>query len=413
MPTATVRLINPLTTTDQVFLNNPYPHLARLRTEAPVWWCSEQKYWLVSRYQDVQAVLKDTTFEKQIHNWKHAPSSFVANLIPSLKFLRQIVSNWLLNLNPPAHTRVRTLVGKAFTPSSIQTLTPKIEELAQAMTEELVTSLGAGNPVNLITAFAHPFPLGVIGLILGIPVDDAAKLRSWSQQVVGVVGGNRDFKRLTAAGSGMRQFAEYLTPHIERRRRQPEDDLLSILVQAEEDGNRLSTEELVASSILLLIAGFETTVNLISNSVYCLNQFPAQAEIFKQNLDSADAVVREVLRFESPAQTAPRLASQDTMLGGQKIKKGDMVWLLLGSANRDPEKFSDPDAFDISRPAERNLAFGDGIHRCLGAGLAEVEAAVALKLLFSRIPELRCLAPVNFQAPFGLRGPKELLVVAD
>jgi cytochrome P450 len=253
----------------------------------------------------------------------------------------------------------------------------------------------------------------VIGLILGIPVDDAAKLRSWSQQVVGVVGGNRDFKRLTAAGSGMRQFAEYLTPHIERRRRQPEDDLLSILVQAEEDGNRLSTEELVASSILLLIAGFETTVNLISNSVYCLNKFPAQAEIFKQNLDSADAVVREVLRFESPAQTAPRLASQDTMLGGQKIKKGDMVWLLLGSANRDPEKFFAPDAFDISRPAERNLAFGDGIHRCLGAGLAEVEAAVALKTLFSRIPELRCLDPVNFQAPFGLRGPKELLVVAD
>ncbi|HEY9730610.1 MAG TPA: cytochrome P450 [Drouetiella sp.] len=412
MPTLSDRLINPLVATDQEFLNNPYPHLARLRTEAPVWWCAEQKYWLVSRYQDVQSVLKDNTFEKQIHKWKHAPNGFVANLIPSLKFLRQTVSNWLLNLNPPAHTRVRNLVGKAFTPSSIQSLTPKIEELALTLTEHLVISLSAGDPVDLIPAFAHPFPLGVIGLILGIPVDDAGKLRSWSRQVVGVVGGNRDFKRLTSAGSAMKQFAEYLTPHIEQRRKQPTDDLLSILVQAEEDGNRLSTEELVASSILLLIAGFETTVNLISNSVYCLNRYPTQAEIFKQNLQNADAVVREVLRFESPAQTAPRLASRDTVLGGQNVKKGDMVWLLLGSANRDAEKFSDPDRFDISRPGERNLAFGDGIHRCLGAGLAEVEAAVALKVLFNRIPDLHTLEPVNFQAPFGLRGPKELLVAS-
>jgi pimeloyl-[acyl-carrier protein] synthase len=166
----------------------------------------------------------------------------------------------------------------------------------------------------------------------------------------------------------------------------------------------------VATSILLLIAGFETTVNLICNSVYCLSKFPDQADAFKQNFDRADDVVRETLRFESPAQTAPRLANKDTLLGGKQIKSGDMVWLLLGSANHDPERFPDPDTFDISRRQDKNLAFGDGIHRCVGAGLAEMEAAIALRVLYERIPNIKCVEPVNFQSPFGLRGPRELLV---
>jgi pimeloyl-[acyl-carrier protein] synthase len=406
------RLVNPLAEIDQKFLNDPYPALAALRSEAPIWWCAERKYWIVSRYSDVQAILKDSAFEKQIHRWKYAPSSFLANFIPSLRFLRQMISKWLLNLNPPDHTRVRTLVGKAFTPSSIQALMPKIESLAESLADELAASAStASGPINLIPTFAHPFPLGVIGLILGIPVDDATTLRTWSQQVVGLVGGSRDVKRLMTAGSAMKQFAAYLKPHIESRRTRPENDLLSVLVQAEEDGNRLQTEELVATSILLLIAGFETTVNLICNSVYCLSRFPEQAALFKENLQSADAVVREVLRYESPAQTAPRLAGKDITIGGVSIKKGDMIWLLLGGANRDPEKFDNPDAFDIMRQNERNLAFGDGIHRCVGAGLAELEAAVALKALYSRMPNLTCVQPVNFQAPFGLRGPRELMIV--
>lgn len=406
------RLVNPLASSDQKFLNDPYAELARLRAEAPIWWCAEQRYWIVSRYADVHAILKDNSFEKQIHRWKYAPSSFLANFIPSLRFLRQIVSNWLLNLNPPAHTRVRTLVGKAFTPSSIQALRPKIEQLAETLADELAKSGNySSSPISLIPNFAHPFPLGVIGLILGIPVDDAVTLRTWSQQVVGLIGGNRDVKRLMIAGTAMKQFAAYLKPHIETHRANPSNDLLSVLVQAEEDGSKLSTEELVATSILLLIAGFETTVNLICNSVYCLSRFPEQAALFKQDMQNADAVVREVLRFESPAQTAPRLAGKDVTIGGAHIKKGDMVWLLLGSANRDPEKFSNPDVFDITRQNERNLAFGDGIHRCIGAGLAELEAAVALKALYSRMPNLTCVQPVNFQSAFGLRGPRELMIV--
>ncbi|HEY9757145.1 MAG TPA: cytochrome P450 [Oculatellaceae cyanobacterium] len=406
------RLVNPLASPDQKFLNDPYPELARLRSEAPIWWCAEQRYWIVSRYADVQTILKDNSFEKQIHKWKYAPTSFLANFFPSLKFLRQIVSNWLLNLNPPAHTRVRALVGKAFTPSSMQALIPKIEELASTLADDLAKSGdSASSPINLISSFAHPFPLGVIGLILGIPVDDAVTLRTWSQQVVGLVGGSRDVKRLMIAGTAMKQFAAYLKPHIEARHAKPSNDLLSVLVQAEEGGNRLSTEELVATSILLLIAGFETTVNLICNSVYCLSRFPEQAALFKQDMQSADGVVREVLRFESPAQTAPRLAGKDVTIGGARIRRGDMVWLLLGGANRDPEKFSNPDSFDITRQNERNLAFGDGIHRCVGAGLAEIEAAVALRALYSRMPNLTCVQPVNFQSPFGLRGPRELMVV--
>ncbi|HEY9676617.1 MAG TPA: cytochrome P450 [Drouetiella sp.] len=408
------KLINPLVQTDQAFLNDPYPALAQLRSEAPIWWCEAQKYWIVSRYSDVQSVLRDTAFEKQIHRWKHSPTPFIATLIPSLNFLRKIVSNWLLNLNQPDHTRVRTLVGKAFTPSTLQALRPEIERIANTLADTVAASVRDNRTsVDLIQTFAQPLAVGVIGLILGIPLNDTPALRTWSQSVVGLIGGGRDVKKMMKAGSALKQFAAYLKPHIEARRTNPTNDLLSILVQAEEGGSKLQTEELVATSILLLIAGFETTVNLMCNSVYCLSKFPEQTALFTQDMQLADSLVKEVLRYESPAQTAPRLAGKDITISGTTIKKGDMVWLLLGGANRDPEKFKNPDTFDITRQSEANLAFGEGIHRCVGANLAEIETAIALKALYSRVPNLKCAQTVNFQAPFGLRGPREMMVTID
>lgn len=405
MTTLTADYVNPLVTTDQGFLNNPYPELARLRTEAPIWWCEQNKYWIVSSYADVQAVLKDGNFEKQIQTWKHAPSTILANFIPSIKFLRQTTSTWLLNLNKPDHTRIRGIVGKAFSTSTVEKLQPEIEELAAKFADQLDE---AEQPFDLIEKFSLPFPLAVIGLILGIPLSDAEKLKSWSNQIVGLIGGQRDPKRLMAAGKAMREFSKYLEPHIEERRAHPKDDLLSVLVQARENNSSLSLEELISTSILLLIAGFETTANLIANTVVCFDKFPDQADLFKQDFSKADAVIREVLRFESPAQSAPRLAKEDVVLSGHTIKKGDLVWVLMGSANRDALQFEEPDNFDITRDATRNLAFGDGIHRCVGAGLAELEATIAIKTLYERFPNLRVAGPVDYRAPFGLRGPKTL-----
>lgn len=401
---------NPLTKTDQAFLNNPYPELKRLREGAPVHWVPEQKYWLVSRYDDVQAVLKDNNFGKQIHKWKHNRSSLLAIFFPQLLYLRKTIGSWLLNLNPPDHTRVRTLIAKAFTPSSVEALMPSIEQLAETIAQELAASARPGEPINLIDEFAFPFPLAVIGLILGIPLHDREKLRGWSQQVVGLIGGSRDVKKLMTAGSAMKQFAAYLKPHIEARRKQPTKDLLSTLVQAEHEGEKLKTEELVASAILFLVAGFETTVNLIANCLICMDRFPEQANLVKANPNLAHAFVTETLRFESPAQLSPRLAGNNATIHGANIKSGDMVWLLLGSANRDSAKFENPDTFNIHRTESRNLAFGDGIHRCVGAGLAEAEATIAINVLNKHFPDLRIQQPINFQAPFGLRGPSTLLV---
>lgn len=401
---------NPITNTDQQFLNDPYPELKKLREGAPVYWVAEQKYWLISRYEDVQSVLKDNSFGKQIHKWKHNPSSLLAVFFPQLMYLRKTIGSWLLNLNPPDHTRVRTLVAKAFTPSSMETLTPTIEQLAETLARDLSARPRTDAPLDLVHEFAFPFPLAVIGLILGIPLNDAEKLRGWSQQVVGLIGGNRDVKKLMGAGNAMKQFAAYLKPHIDARRKNPTADLLSVLVQAEHDGDKLSTEELVASSILFLVAGFETTVNLISNSLICLDRFPGQADLVKTNPQLANAFVTETLRFESPAQIAPRLAKTNSTIGDATIKTGDMIWLLLGSANRDSAKFNNADTFDMERAETRNLAFGDGIHRCIGATLAEIEAATALKVLNKHFPHLQIQQPVQFQAPFGLRGPQKLLV---
>lgn len=401
---------NPITNTDQNFLNNPYPELKRLREGAPVYWVSEQKYWLVSRYDDVQTVMKNNSFGKQIHTWKHSRRPLLAIFFPQLLYLRKTIGSWLLNLNPPDHTRVRTLIAKAFTPSSIEALMPEIEQLADKVAQEMSKKSSPEVPLDIVHEFAFPFPLAVIGLILGIPVHDGDKLRFWSQQVVGLIGGSRELKKLMTAGSAMKQFAAYIKPHIEARRKNPTNDLLSVLVQAENEGDKLKTEELVASSILFLVAGFETTVNLIANCLICMDRFPDQAALLKANPELASAFVTETLRFESPAQVAPRLAQTDTTIGGTSIKNGDMVWLLLGSANRDSAKFANADTFDMQRQESRNLAFGDGIHRCIGAGLAESEAAIALKVLNKHFPHLRIQQPINIQSPFGLRGPSKLLV---
>jgi cytochrome P450 len=198
---------------------------------------------------------------------------------------------------------------------------------------------------------------------------------------------------------------------IEARRKHPQDDLLSVLVQAEEEGSKLSTAELLSNLILLIVAGHETTVNLIANSVLSLLRHPEQLALFKQKPELAPSVINEVLRYESPVQAAPRLANNDVVLSGTSIKNGDMVWMLLGSANRDAEHFTTASVFDISRTSTHHLSFSEGIHRCIGASLAEAEGAIAIGSLFACFPDLKLMSNnIDFRFPFALRGPRKLMV---
>jgi pimeloyl-[acyl-carrier protein] synthase len=401
------KLTNPINSTDQDFLNNPYPLLKRLREEAPVWYCKETKYWVASRYAEIHLMLRDLTYEKQIYSWKHNPSPFLINLVPHVKSLRNASSNWMLNLNPPDHTRVRSLVNRAFTPTVIQKLRPQIQTIA----DELINLAEAKGSIDLMADYAFPLPIAVIGFMLGIPMTDREKLKHWSDHLAGLVGGLRDVFALMRAGQAIEELADYLRPLIDERRKQPKDDLMSVLVQAEEEGTKLNTNELVSNCILLLVAGHETTVNLIGNAALNLLRHPDQLALLQERPELITSTIDEVLRYESPVQTAPRLTNKDVLLGGQEIKAGEMIWMLLGSSNRDPAQFADPDRFDIARAKSKHLAFGEGIHRCVGASLAETEGQIAIETLFRRLPKLKLDTDrVDFKTPFGLRGPKALSV---
>lgn len=407
------KLVNPLTVRSQADLNDPYPLYSALRANEPVWWCPEAKAWIVSTYAEAQQILRSVDFEKQIQKWKHAPNPKLAIFLPPLKALSETSSNWLLNLNPPDHTRVRALVGRTFAPSTITRLKPEIEHTAA----QLVRIAKGKGEFDLVADFAFPLPLSIIALIMGIPVSDRERLKNWSNMLVSIAGGNRTIPSLWTSGSAIIELRKYLTPLIEERRKDLKDDLLSMLITAEEEDQnqktRLSTAELLSNLILFLVAGQETTVNLISNGVLCFMRNPAQLAMLKENPGLMPSAVNEILRFESPAQAAPRLANKDVFIAGKTIKKGDMVWLLLGSANRDSKQFEDPDTFNIARTHNRHISFSEGIHRCIGASLAEAECEIALSSLFTNFPDLKLVEQeVNFKFPLALRGPQQLCVRA-
>jgi pimeloyl-[acyl-carrier protein] synthase len=400
-------LVNPLTCEDQGFLNDPYPTLRKLREEAPIYWSERDKYWLISKYSDVQTIIRDDRFGKQIHTWKYAPGGPLANLIPGIRTLRRVAANWLLNLNPPAHTRVRSLVNQAFTRVRMNELSNQIEALAASTLNSLPKN---GQTFDFISDFAVPYPLGVIAIILGIPVEDKASLRAWANQVTGLIGGQNKPPQLIKAGQAMSKFAKYLGPHIEERRSGARADLLGELVKAQEQEDKLSVDELIGTAILILVAGFETTTHFLGNMLYCTSKFEALWSEAEKSPALIDKFAQEVLRFESPAQTVPRLALVDYNLGDKTIRKGDMVWLLLGSAHRDPAQFTQPDNFDPYRAESKLLAFGEGAHRCLGAHLAQLEVATAFKQMLESQTTFSIVETPSFRAPFGLRGMKRILV---
>ncbi len=392
-------LFNPLA---PEFIQDPYPFYHRLRQAAPVQ-MSPLGFWLASRYEDCALVLRDKRFGKRYEarmTKLHGPDVFE-------KPMYAMMRRWMLVQDPPDHTRLRGLVAKAFTARRVEEMRPRIQQLVDG----LIDAMAGKGAADLMADYAHPLPTNVICDMLGIPVEDRDRFTRGSRT------SGRLIDPTPMSDEEMREATEnnaaqvsYFVDLFERRRREPGDDLTTQLVQAEEEGERLSEEELIANIILLFGAGHETTVNLIGNGVLALHRNPEQLGKLKADPSLMPNAVEELLRYDSSVQMTSRTALEDLELGGVAIAEGESVVTLLGAANRDPAAFEDPDRLDVTRPGIRPLSFGGGIHHCLGAQLARIEAEIALDTLFRRLPELTIddLETPDWRPTFTLRGLQTL-----
>jgi cytochrome P450 PksS len=363
------------------FKADPYLVYARLRDEAPVYRTTRagrQTAWLVTRYDDALAVLKDERLSKDrlagtAKRQMHIP--FVSDR------MRPLAMN-MLDRDGADHRRLRALVQQAFTPRLVEQLRGRVQELC----DELLDAMPPDGRMDLLQTYALPLPVTIIAEMLGIPPADRRRFVAWSNHIVAVSSG-ADLVR------GLPQvilFMRYLRRLIAERRAEPRDDLVSALVRAEEAGDVLSEDELLAMVFLLLVAGYETTVNLIASGTLALLQHPEQCERLRADPELAKSAVEELLRFTSPVDMATeRYTRAELTLGEVTIPAGEMVLAVLGSANRDERQFADPDTLDLAREPNRHLAFGQGIHYCVGAPLARIEGQIALTTLLDRLPNLR------------------------
>jgi cytochrome P450 len=380
------------------FLNDPYPAYAALRAQDPVHRSMALQAWIVTSYAEAEAVLRD-------------PETFSSDLSTATSQLGKALHQQratsplghvytVLNSDPPTHTRLRGLVNRAFTPRTVEALRAHIEAVAA----DLLTAIPPDRPFDLMTALAQPLPVIVIAQLLGIPSGDRVRFKRWSDDIAATTRPMASQAAIDGARRATTELIAYLEPVVTRLRAQPEEDLLSALVQVEDAGDRLSHEELLAFAILLLVAGNETTTNLIGNAVQALLRHPSQLEALRAGPDLLPAAIEEALRFDGPVQALIRFARQSAVLAGREIQTGDTVMVLIGAANRDPSRFSQPEVFDIAVARERHLAFGLGPHFCLGAPLARLEAEVALRALLARYPELRSAGEPVRGGTFTLRG---------
>jgi cytochrome P450 len=385
---------------DPEFVADPYPIYRRLLTEDPVHH-SPLGFWVLTRYEDVVASLRDPRLAKE------AIAAFVA-----ARFGAPVPAMGLsmLDRDPPDHTRLRGLVSKAFTPRVVEGLRPRVQQIVDG----LLDGVERAGAMDLIEEFAYPIPVAVICEMLGVPVEDHEQFKGWSLDIArGLdliwLGPDSEIgRRSVEARHGL---ADYFRGLIAQRRAAPRGDLLSALIAAEEAGDTLNENELLATCILLLIAGHETTVNLIGNGMLALLRHPDQLQRLRADPRLIGTAVEELLRYDGPVQRTARIPSEDVTIGGRTIPKGDMVMPFIGAADRDPAQFPDPDRLDIGRSDNRHVAFGLGIHFCLGAPLARIEGQIAINTLVRRLPKLTLATErPEFRQSLTLRGLKSLPV---
>lgn len=353
-------------------LTDPYPGYHRLRRETPVFWDASAGMWTVTRYADVLAILRDPRFlAARIGDKPDDP-------------VQAALLSQMLFSDPPQHTRLRGLVSSAFTPRVIAQMRADIQRWTNALLDEAAP---AGR-MEIMAALAQPLPVTVIAQMLGVPPADRARFQKWSHDYITVIGGMASEDGDSRLLRSLLELSRYLKRIIADLRRAPSDCLLSLLASAEDAGDKLSEDELLANALLLLAAGHETTTNLIGNGLLALLKWPSQWETLKASPGLMASAVEELLRFDSPVQWTGREAGEDLEWDGQTIRRGDFVNLGLGAANRDPAQFPEPDTLDIERTPNRHLAFGYGPHFCLGAALARMEGEIVFATLTRRFPNM-------------------------
>ena len=384
---------------EPTFFNNPYPAYHAIRVALPVFKWEEYGYWCFARHEDVNALLRDRRFGRQILHvasreelgWEETP----LHLKPFYAFEKHS----LLELEPPVHSRLRGLVNRSFLSRQVERLRPAITSLSNG----LIDRFEAKGEAEIIADFATPIPVIVICDLLGVPSDMARQLLSWSHDMVAMYQARRDRATEDQAVKATVEFSDFMRGYIAKRRKDPREDLLSELIRAEQEGQKLSEDELVTTAILLLNAGHEATVHAIGNAVKTLLELGLRDGI-------SDGHIEEALRYDAPLHLFTRYALEDIEYGGIKLRKGEEVGLMLGAANRDPVRFVEPDRFEPRRDPNPHVSFGAGIHFCVGAPLARLEMQVALPILFQRLPKLALAETPQYRNAYHFHGLEALKV---
>jgi len=383
--------------------SNPYPLYHLLREAEPVFRRGPDA-WVLTRYHDCMTALRDPRFSHDITKL----SAFTSRPTPewAASPLNRLKAKMMVFRDPPDHTRLRTLVGKAFTISAVERLRAQVQETVDRLIDRHID----GGEMDVVADFAQPLPTSVIVEMMGIPAEDTQQLHIWTRQLAPLIDPVIGLEAVDAVTSAAFAFVEYFVNLIERRRRSPGEDLLSAMIAAEQQGDRLTTWELIVNAVMLLFAGHETTMNLIGNGLFTLLTHPDQAARLRAEPGLMPTAIEELLRYEGPVHLTLRVPMEDFEIEGRTIPKGDEVIVLLAAANRDPARFVDPDRLDIGRVDNPHLAFSQGIHYCLGAPLGRLEASIALNALLMRLPRVELAEMPRWHDTVNIRGLQSLAV---
>lgn len=390
------------------FQHNPYPVYEELRASTPIFYWEPWKLWFFTRYEDVNTLLRDRRLGRTMQHILPPEERYVPP--PAIEPFARISQHSMFDKEPPEHTRLRGLVHKVFTPRRVESLRGQIT----TMTNQLLDAVVDKGQFELLSDFAVPLPVNVISEMLGVPEADRHLLRPWSNAIVAMYELDHTPEQERLAVQSAQEFADFLRNLANERRRNPQDDLITALVQVEEAGERLTMDELISTCVLLLNAGHEATVNAVGNGMWALLQHPDQLSQLIADPSLIPTAIEELLRYDTPLQLFRRWVLEDMEYGGFQFKVGDELGLMFGAANRDPARFPNADTLDIRRADNPHITFGGGLHFCMGAPLARLELQIAYTTLLTRLPNLRLTdaAPV-FKDAYVIRGLHDLHLSFD
>jgi pimeloyl-[acyl-carrier protein] synthase len=386
---------------DPEILANPYPHFHELRNTDPVHWDPYLHAWIVTRYDDVVTVLHDFSADRT-----PTPENLAKIGLDDLAPIAKVMVKQMLFLDPPTHTRIRALASYAFTPQRVEVLRGHIRDVVK----DLIDAVVSRGRMDVIADLAEPLPYVITAEMLGVPVKDAPQLKSWSQDFAEMLGNfQHNPDRVPRVRATVEAMTKYFQSAIQEIKKHPKEGLIQSFLTAEIDGDRFTEEEVIANTIVTMVGGQETTTNLIGNGVLTLLRHPQELARLRADLSLIPSAVEEMLRFEPPSQHTGRLAPYDLELGGKKIRKRQATIAVMAAGNRDPERFPDPDRFDITRKDNRHLSFGWAAHFCFGAALARIEGQVSFEEMVRRLPNWSLDQDVlSWRTNLGLRGLTQL-----